>query len=113
MAQFIKILNTIMPPPAQPAPREFSGTEYRWKAVVFRPAYFKYEAIAFGALLAYLALHFLGRFVSNYRAKQAYVPGSVGLQEADKGLGSHHTSNCWRASLHRRNRWYRPPRPST
>lgn len=71
MAHFIKILNTIMPPPAQPAPRDFDGLEYRWKAIVFRPAYFKFEAIAFGAVLAYLALHFIGRFISTARAKSA------------------------------------------
>lgn len=71
MAQFVKILNTIMPPPAQPAPREFSGTEYRWKAIVFRPSAFKFEGVAFAILLSYLALHLVGRVISNYRAKNA------------------------------------------
>ena len=71
MSQFIKLLNTVMPPPAQPAPRQFDGLEYRWKSVVFRPAYFKFEAIALGVLLSYLALHFIGRLISTARAKNA------------------------------------------
>lgn len=71
MASFIKILNTVMPPPAQPAPRHFDGLEYRWKSLVFRPSYFKFEAIALSVLLGYLALHFIGKFISQTRAKNA------------------------------------------
>jgi hypothetical protein len=71
MSQFLKIINAVMPPPAKPAPREYDGAEYKYKFVTFRPAYFKFEAIAFAVLLGYLALHFIGRFINNYRAKNA------------------------------------------
>jgi hypothetical protein len=73
MSQFLKLINTVMPPPAQPAPREYSGLQYKWKFVTFRPAYFKFEAIAFAVLLGYLALHMIGRFINTTRAKAAYV----------------------------------------
>jgi len=68
---FLKIINAVMPPPAKPAPREYTGAEYKYKFVVFRPAYFKFEAIGFAVILGYLALHFIGRFINNYRAKNA------------------------------------------
>jgi hypothetical protein len=71
MSAFLKLINTVMPPPAQPAPREYSGLEYKYRFVTFRPAYFKFEAIAFAVLLSYLALHMIGRFVNMARAKAA------------------------------------------
>jgi hypothetical protein len=71
MSAFLKLINTVMPPPAQPAPREYSGTQYQWRFVTFRPAYFKFEAIAFAVLLGYLLLHLIGRVINTSRAKNA------------------------------------------
>lgn len=71
MSAFLKLINAVMPPPAQPAPREYSGLEYKYRFVTFRPAYFKFEAIAFTVLLSYLALHMIGRFINMARAKAA------------------------------------------
>ena len=71
MSAFLKLINTVMPPPAQPAPRDYSGLEYKWRFVTFRTAYFTFEAIAFAVLLSYLALHMIGRFVNMARAKAA------------------------------------------
>ncbi|WVQ78559.1 hypothetical protein IAT38_000645 [Cryptococcus sp. DSM 104549] len=74
MSVLIKLLGAITPPPAAPVSREYDGYELRWKMFTFRPAEFKFEAVAFTVLGSYLLLYFIGRFINNRRAKEAMAP---------------------------------------
>lgn len=69
MSALIKLLGVITPPPAAPAPREYSGLEYRWKFLTFRPAEFKFEGLMFAVIGAYLLTYFVGKYFSDKRAK--------------------------------------------
>ena len=69
MSGLLKLLQAVTPPPPAPAPREYSGLEYRWKFLTFRPAEFKLEGIMFAALGVYLLTYFVGKFFSDRRAK--------------------------------------------
>ena len=71
MSGIINFLVAMSPPPP-PSPHDnFQGLEYRWKAIVFRPAMFKFEGIMFGVIGAYLLLYTIGRTINMSRAKSA------------------------------------------
>ncbi|ORY28325.1 hypothetical protein BCR39DRAFT_449594, partial [Naematelia encephala] len=74
MSQLLLGLAKLMPPPPAPAAREYDGLEYRWKALVFRPAAFKFEAVALGLIGAYLLVYFLGKTFNTSRAKSTFAP---------------------------------------
>ncbi|KAF9075804.1 hypothetical protein BDP27DRAFT_1314520 [Rhodocollybia butyracea] len=69
MASFVNILGRITPPPFN-APAQYDGVEYRWKFLVFRPAYFQTEAILLGALLFYVAFFFVGQSINAKKAEK-------------------------------------------
>ncbi|WWD16133.1 hypothetical protein CI109_100558 [Kwoniella shandongensis] len=74
MSVLIKALAAIAPPPPSPLSREYDGFELRWKMFAFRPAAFKFEAIALSVLGLYLLLYVVGKQVNGGRAKAAIAP---------------------------------------
>lgn len=70
MSALLKGIQRITPQTPVNAPREYDGLEWRYKAFVFRPATFSFEAIMLGVLGAYLGLYFLGKSVNNGRAQK-------------------------------------------
>ncbi|OXG21659.1 hypothetical protein C366_01342 [Cryptococcus neoformans Tu401-1] len=74
MSGILQILSTISPPPAAPLQRDYDGYQVCWKMFCFRPALFKFEAIAFSLLGLYLGMYFVGKIVNGGRAKSAVAP---------------------------------------
>ena len=64
----LKLLSALSPAPQAPLTEGYDGLEYRWKMFVFRPAYFKNEAIAFAAILAFLGWFYVGQYLNTSRA---------------------------------------------
>ncbi|QRV87617.1 endoplasmic reticulum membrane protein [Ceratobasidium sp. AG-Ba] len=62
------ILSFLTPSAAIFPPEEYDGYQIRWKNFVFRPAEFKYEALALVALVVYFALYFFGKRLNENRA---------------------------------------------
>ncbi|WVQ98909.1 hypothetical protein IAU59_006040 [Kwoniella sp. CBS 9459] len=74
----VKILSTLAPAPAKPAPREYDGLElFRWKFLVFRPADFKFEGLILSLVGVYLLMYLVGKAVNGSRAKAAIAPYSA------------------------------------
>ncbi|KAF8607625.1 DUF1682-domain-containing protein [Ceratobasidium sp. AG-I] len=49
-------------------PEEYDGFQLRWKNIVFRPAEFKYEALALLSIVGYFCLYFFGKRLNENRA---------------------------------------------
>jgi hypothetical protein len=69
MSAILNLLNKVSPAPYTPS-HQYDGFELRWKAFVFRPALFQFEALMLGVLGAYVALYFLGKAFNESRAKR-------------------------------------------
>ncbi|KAK4684873.1 PAT complex subunit CCDC47, partial [Tremellales sp. Uapishka_1] len=74
MSALIKLLSFVTPAPPTPLGRDYSGVEYRWKMITFRPALFKFEGAALGLLGLYLLWYLVGRNINTSRAKAAVKP---------------------------------------
>lgn len=66
----LKLLSSL-PQPPKPAAHEYSGLQYKWKMFVFRPAEFKFEAIALAVLGGYLLFYLIGKAFNMGRARSA------------------------------------------
>ncbi|KAK7049520.1 hypothetical protein VNI00_005551 [Paramarasmius palmivorus] len=76
MSALTNILASLAPPPVV-VPEEYDGWEARWKLFVFRPAYFKTEALLLGALLFYVGFWFIGKGLNSKKAQRwldAHLP---------------------------------------
>ncbi|KIY71440.1 DUF1682-domain-containing protein [Cylindrobasidium torrendii FP15055 ss-10] len=76
MSQFLGTLARLTPPPVV-VPEEYDGLEFRWKSLVFRPAYFTSEAALIGFIFFYLAWAYIGKNVNKQRVDAwvaAYTP---------------------------------------
>lgn len=49
-------------------PEEYDGFQLRWKNIVFRPAEFKYEALALLSIVGYFCLYLFGKRLNENRA---------------------------------------------
>jgi hypothetical protein len=67
MSGLLKVLAAITPAQQGPAPVEYDGYQLGWKMLVFRPAYFKFEAAALLVLGAYMMLYLLGKTFNQGR----------------------------------------------
>jgi len=71
LGQIAPLLRFLQPQP-QPTDEEYTGIEYRWRNLVFRPGQFQYEAIALGFVVVYLLAWAIGRYINGSRARAWY-----------------------------------------
>lgn len=71
MSVIPKILAGLTPPPVN-VPEEYDGLQWRWKMLVFRPAYFANEVFLIGALALYVAFWWYGSS-KNKRAANKWL----------------------------------------
>ena len=64
----LNILGALSPAPAAPLTEHYDGLEYRGKMFVFRPALFKTEGIALGAIFVFLGWFYLAQYLNTQRA---------------------------------------------
>ncbi|WVO20918.1 uncharacterized protein IAS62_002219 [Cryptococcus decagattii] len=74
MSGILQFISTIAPPPPAPLQRDYDGYQVCWKIFCFRPASFKFEAVAFALLGLYLGMYFVGKIINGGRAKAAVAP---------------------------------------
>ncbi|ESK96001.1 duf1682 family protein [Moniliophthora roreri MCA 2997] len=67
MSVVTNILASFAPPPVV-VPEEYDGWEARWKMFVFRPAYFKTEALLIGIVIFYVGFWFIGKSLNGKRS---------------------------------------------
>ncbi|QRV72748.1 endoplasmic reticulum membrane protein [Ceratobasidium sp. AG-Ba] len=80
------ILSFLTPSAAIFPPEEYDGYQIRWKNFVFRPAEFKYEALALIALVVYFALYFFGKSLNE----KGQADGTHGTGCNERAL-----THCW------------------
>ncbi|CAD6567438.1 MAG: hypothetical protein TREMPRED_003625 [Tremellales sp. Tagirdzhanova-0007] len=73
MSGLLKLLQAVSPPQSAGPSRHYDGYELRWKAFVFRPALFAFEATMLGIMATYILVYVVGRTINQSRAKAAQV----------------------------------------
>ncbi|KAF9221986.1 DUF1682-domain-containing protein [Gyrodon lividus] len=69
---FVKLLSAVTPPPFIQL-QDYSGIQYTWKFLVFRPALFKYQAYLLLTLLLYVAFALYGKYANARKANAIYA----------------------------------------
>ncbi|TRM67535.1 hypothetical protein BD626DRAFT_479084 [Schizophyllum amplum] len=65
-------LNFLAPRPFS-HPETWEGIEYKWKFLVFRPAYFQHEGYVLAAVALYLVLFFVGKSLNEKKASSWFT----------------------------------------
>lgn len=73
MASFLLDLGRAFQPPPLPDVENYQGAEYRWKFFVFRPALFELEAYLTLAVIGYVLLFFLGKYLNARKVNSWFV----------------------------------------
>ncbi|KAH9844318.1 DUF1682-domain-containing protein [Rhodofomes roseus] len=63
------LLSFLTPPPVNLSP-DYEGTEYRWKFITIRPAFFQNEPYFIAGILLFIALYFWGKRVNQSRVNK-------------------------------------------
>ncbi|KZO98177.1 DUF1682-domain-containing protein [Calocera viscosa TUFC12733] len=72
LGQLSGVLRFLQPQPPPAQDDEYTGIEYRWRNIVFRPAQFQFEAIILGVVLLYLLVWAVGRYLNGSRVRAWY-----------------------------------------